>query len=86
MSPLPRDQFGRFHFVNSIEYKDVPLYCRISEYLVRRGCRELEKRKLGISARAGRVEKLLSKGLSVQAIALEVGCTERSLYNWLKRR
>lgn len=37
---LSNDQFCRFHFIESTEYSGVPLYLRVSEYLVARGDRQ----------------------------------------------
>lgn len=36
---LSSDDYGRFHFIYSMDYPDVPLYLRVSEYLINRGAR-----------------------------------------------
>jgi len=41
---LTNDQFGRFHFRYCAEYPDVPLYTRISDYLIARGAQQEESR------------------------------------------
>ena len=53
---LHNADYGRFHFVNSIEYRNVPLYLRLSEYLTARGSREhviyLQQKQRAKEARA----------------------------------
>ena len=83
---LSKDQFGRFHFVNSVEYLDVPLYLRVSEYLVARGCRLLESQnKSELDKHSDWIRRLFYEGIAISKIAVIMGCGESALYHWKKR-